>query len=106
MIGYASFMKQFSTWDASFYIYMDCLFLVTQARSQGIGVQLMDAIEQAATEAGCTEIQWQTPNFNTRAIQFYKKSGFKILSTKSSIRSKFDYEMSIFESKILYIFFV
>ena len=25
IIGYATFMKQFSTWDANFYIYLDCL---------------------------------------------------------------------------------
>jgi len=27
LIGYATYMKQFSTWDANFYVYMDCLFL-------------------------------------------------------------------------------
>ena len=27
LIGYATYMKQYSTWDADFYIYMDCLFM-------------------------------------------------------------------------------
>ena len=25
LIGYATFMRQFSTWDADFYLYLDCL---------------------------------------------------------------------------------
>jgi hypothetical protein len=28
LVGYASYTKQFSTWDAYYYIYMDCLFLI------------------------------------------------------------------------------
>ena len=27
LVGYAAYMKQFSTWDACFYVYLDCLFL-------------------------------------------------------------------------------
>ena len=33
LIGYTTFMMQFSTWDAAHYLYMDCLFLLPEARS-------------------------------------------------------------------------
>jgi len=75
LIGYATYMKQYSTWDAAFYIYMDCLFMTADSRGRGIGEQLMDRIKQETKNLGCSLIQWQTPEFNTRAIKFYQRIG-------------------------------
>lgn len=38
IIGYATFIKQFSTFDTDFYIYLDCLFLKNKNRGKGIGL--------------------------------------------------------------------
>lgn len=75
IVGYATYMKQFSTWDGEFYIYMDCLYLRESARSQGIGEQLVNFIKTDGAQLGCQLIQWQTPDFNIRAIKFYKRIG-------------------------------
>lgn len=75
IVGYATFMKQFSTWDANHYIYLDCLFLNEKTRGKGIGTLIMDKIKEYAKSTNCSEIQWQTPNFNKKAIDFYKKLG-------------------------------
>ncbi|MBK6266073.1 GNAT family N-acetyltransferase [Marivirga sp. S37H4] len=75
LIGYATYIKQFSTWDASFYIYMDCLFMNDTSRGMGLGEKLVDKIKEEAKKLGCDLIQWQTPDFNTRAIKFYKRIG-------------------------------
>ncbi|MBO9694097.1 GNAT family N-acetyltransferase [Chryseobacterium sp.] len=75
IIGYATFFKQFSTWDASYYMYVDCLFLKEKARGNGIGKQIMEFIKTCSKEEGCKIIQWQTPNFNTGAIKFYTQLG-------------------------------
>ena len=75
LIGYTSFMMQFSTWDAAYYLYMDCLFLRPEARSLGIGVVLMENLRQLAFERGCMNIQWQTPSFNDGAVRFYERLG-------------------------------
>lgn len=74
-IGYATYMKQFSTWDTEFYIYMDCLFIKDTYRGLGIGAQLMERIKIESKKLDCKLIQWQTPNFNTRAIKFYNRIG-------------------------------
>jgi GNAT superfamily N-acetyltransferase len=68
-------MKQFSTWDTDFYIYMDCLFLTEESRGYGIGEKMMNVIKLEAKKLNCSLIQWQTPNFNTRAIKFYNRIG-------------------------------
>jgi GNAT superfamily N-acetyltransferase len=75
IVGYATFMKQFSTWDAQFYIYLDCLFLEEEMRGQGLGTKLMSRIKSYAKTENCDIIQWQTPDFNTSAIKFYEKIG-------------------------------
>lgn len=75
LIGYATYMKQFSTWDANHYIYMDCLFMTEESRGFGIGEKLIDRIKKEAQELDCSLIQWQTPDFNKRAMKFYERIG-------------------------------
>ena len=75
LIGYMTFMKQFSTWDASSYLYMDCLFIEEPYRCLGIGKQLLQRLKEEAKHLKCDTIQFQTPLFNTHAINFYKKNG-------------------------------
>ncbi|WP_445955603.1 GNAT family N-acetyltransferase [Yeosuana sp.] len=77
LIGYATYMKQFSTWDADFYVYMDCLYLTETGRGFGIGEKLIKKIQEEARKNNCTHIQWQTPDFNKRAIKFYQRIGAK-----------------------------
>lgn len=73
ILGYTTFMPEFSTWDASFYVYMDCLFLRPQARNFGIGEQLIKEIAKFAKKQTIKQLQWHTPIFNERAIKFYQR---------------------------------
>lgn len=75
VIGYATFMKQFSTWDMNYYIYLDCLFFIKETRGRSLGTKMINKIKEYAEKQGCKEIQWQTPSFNKRAVQFYQKIG-------------------------------
>jgi len=77
LMGYATFMKQFSTWDADFYVYLDCLYLKENIRGKGVGKVLMEKVMEYAKLQDCTLVQWQTPDFNTNAIRFYHKIGAK-----------------------------
>lgn len=69
--GFTTFTIDFSTWDAAPFLYMDCLFLNEKCRSTGIGAEIMRRIREVAKENKCVNIQWQTPEFNVRAIKFY-----------------------------------
>lgn len=75
LTGYTAFSKQYSMWEAMPYYYMDCLYLDSATRGKGIGAQLMLKIKEIAHNDGCNLIQWQTPSFNVRAINFYKRMG-------------------------------
>ena len=71
--GYMSVIKQFSTWDMDWYLYLDCLYLNEETRGQGIGLELMNKLKFFAQKNSINTIQWQTPNDNLPAIAFYKK---------------------------------
>ncbi|CAD0001883.1 GNAT family N-acetyltransferase [Flavobacterium chungangense] len=77
IVGYASFTFDFSTWDASSFLYMDCLFLEEEVRSFGIGEVLIEKLKEIGIKNNCINMQWQTPEFNTRAIKFYNRIGAK-----------------------------
>lgn len=77
LIGYMSFIKQFSTWDMAYYLYLDCLYLCEEARGKGLGKQLMLTLKKQAKKQGLKLIQWQTPTSNQSAIHFYTSLGAK-----------------------------
>ena len=89
LIGYATFMQQFSTWDADFYLYLDCLYLHENYRGQGFGAEVMQAIKDYAQAKNYPVIQWQTPSFNHGAIAFYKRLG-----AASKSKERFFWDMS------------
>ncbi|MEO1479155.1 MAG: GNAT family N-acetyltransferase [Bacteroidota bacterium] len=75
LIGFATWMPQLSTWDAATYAHLDCLYLCPEARGRGLGRRLVACVVQAATAAGCTRMEWQTPTSNASAIRFYDRLG-------------------------------
>jgi GNAT superfamily N-acetyltransferase len=75
VIGYATYTFDYSTWDAAWFIYLDCLYLEDDYRGYGIGQVLMEKVEEHGKTRGCVYMQWQTPDFNERAIKFYKRLG-------------------------------
>ena len=75
IVGYASYTFDFSTWDATTFMYMDCLFLEEEARGFGIGEAIIEKLKQIAMDKKCINIQWHTPKFNERAIKFYHRIG-------------------------------
>jgi len=46
---------------------------------KGIGTALLEAVEGAAREAGCSRVQLLTTNNNLRALAFYQKRGFRLV---------------------------
>ena len=74
-IGYASVTYEVSTWTGTAYAHLDCLYVDPGHRGHGAGLLLFDAVVRRARSAGHTELQWQTPAWNERAIRFYRRTG-------------------------------
>jgi GNAT superfamily N-acetyltransferase len=75
VIGYTTFSKECSTWNAAYYTYMDCLFLKGAYRGFGIGEALVNKVIEHSKQNNTNHIEWQTPSFNKRAIKFYERIG-------------------------------
>lgn len=73
LYGYMSVIKQFSTWDMDWYLYLDCLYLTEDVRGKRIGLQLMAKLKCFAKKNSINTVQWQTPIDNLPAIKFYQK---------------------------------
>lgn len=74
LFGYATLIRQFSTWEATYYYYMDCLYLKEELRGKGFGKLMMDEVQKHAIIEHYN-VQWQTPIFNKNAIKFYENLG-------------------------------
>lgn len=73
--GYASVSLQVATLGAYRYAHLDCLYLRPAARRKGLGNQMIKLIRRYAADSGCRELQWQTPDWNQDAVQFYEAMG-------------------------------
>ncbi|WP_033351281.1 GNAT family N-acetyltransferase [Kitasatospora aureofaciens] len=75
LIGYATYAREFSTWQAVDHVHLDCLFVTEPHRGEGWGRALLTAVRDAAAALGAAELQWQTPDWNTDAVRFYHRAG-------------------------------
>jgi len=87
VVGYATATREFSTWNADYFLHMDCLFILESTRGAGVGLKLFGALIECAKQWQCSHIQWQTPSDNTRAIKFYERLGAR---SKAKERFFFD----------------
>lgn len=72
MVGLALYYFKYSTWKGK------CLFLediiVTESmRGKGIGKLLFDTIVEVSKKENVRRMEWQVLDWNTPAIEFYKK---------------------------------
>lgn len=74
IIGMALYYTAYSTWKGKIF-YLDDLVVTERFRRFGIGQQLLDMVLREAKHAGVEQIRWQVLNWNTPAIEFYKKIG-------------------------------
>jgi hypothetical protein len=75
LIGYSTCSAEFATWSAAEFLHIDTLYVEEGFRGLGIGKHLLDAVVAHASMLGLTEVQWQTPDWNTDAVRFYERVG-------------------------------
>lgn len=80
LIGLAHFLFHRSTTKIAPICYLQDLFTVQEARGNGVGKALINAVYQYAIAAGSPNIYWQTHETNSVAMKLYdkvaEKSGF------------------------------
>jgi len=72
IIGIALYYTAYSTWKGK-YIYLDDLIVTDKLRRSGAGKLLFDALLKEAKREGANQLRWHVLEWNTPAINFYKK---------------------------------
>ena len=62
---------------------MDGLFVAPEARGQGVGTCLLDAVCEEAKRRGYAQVRLDVIDTNARAKALYLQEGFKIVSTQN-----------------------
>ena len=75
--GFALFFHNYSTFLAQPGIYLEDLFVKPEFRGKGIGKALLVRLAQIAVERDCGRLEWAVLDWNSSAIDFYRKLGAK-----------------------------
>lgn len=76
--GMALYYYRYSTWKGKT-IHLEDLIVTEKMRGSGLGFALYSKIIQQGKIDNVRRIEWNVLDWNTPAIDFYKKSGAKIL---------------------------
>jgi GNAT superfamily N-acetyltransferase len=77
IVGLALYYTAYSTWKGKIF-FLDDIVVTAQYRRYGIGKKLIDHVLTEAQKAGVNQIRWQVLEWNTPAIEFYKKVGMEL----------------------------
>jgi len=74
-VGFTVFFSTFSTFSATFGLYMEDLFVEEQWRAKGVGRKLLSHLASLDLKGNHTSITWSVFKWNQNAIRFYKSIG-------------------------------
>jgi GNAT superfamily N-acetyltransferase len=80
-LGYITF----STWKGKM-LYLEDFVVKEKYRGTGVGVKLFEAYKKYAVDLNCNLMKWQVLDWNSPAINFYKKQGAIIETNWWSVR--------------------
>jgi GNAT superfamily N-acetyltransferase len=75
LVGYACLYWHFSSLEACESVLMNDLYVVEEARGQGIGRALIEATVEVARERGAPYVEWSTAPDNETAQRLYDSTG-------------------------------
>src|SRR5262245_9946046 len=85
-VGYAIFFETYSSFLALPTLFLEDLFVVTEAPGAGAGRTLMRWLAREAVRRGCGRFEWQVLDWNRLAIDFYERLGAERLAEWQTYR--------------------
>lgn len=74
-VAFALWLHNYSTFLAKPGLYLEDLYVRPAARGHGVGKALLVRLAQIAIERGCGRFEWSVLDWNTPAIEFYRRLG-------------------------------
>lgn len=78
IVGMALYYYRYSTWKGKT-IHLEDLIVKEKMRGTGLGFALYTKIMEQGKSDNVRRIEWNVLDWNTPAVEFYKKSGAKVL---------------------------
>ena len=75
VVTFALFFHNFSTFLCKKGLYLEDLYVQQAHRGKGYGKQMLVALAQLAVERDCGRFEWSVLDWNTPAIDFYRRLG-------------------------------
>jgi GNAT superfamily N-acetyltransferase len=73
--GMAFFFHHYSTWQGRHGLFLEDFFVRPEFRGEGVGKALMVSLARIAVAEKCYGMRWEVLDWNTNAIEVYKKLG-------------------------------
>lgn len=77
LIGLAQYLFHMTTWSNKKRLYLNDLYTAPEARGQGVGRALIEALYQIGEEKDAGQIYWLTQDFNKDGRRLYDKVATK-----------------------------
>jgi GNAT superfamily N-acetyltransferase len=81
MVGYVSYTFNWENWNGTHYLALNELYVRDEARGQGVGRSLMQAVARVALERDCWA-RWEVVPSNRGALGFYRSLGASLSDWK------------------------
>lgn len=75
VVGFALWYPTFSTWTGRPGLWLEDLFVLPEARGQGLGRALLEELAAVCLERGWSRFEWWVLDWNAPAIGFYRALG-------------------------------
>ena len=77
-LGFALYHTRYSSFSGKPSIWLDDLLVDVSARSNGVGRELMFALENIANDIGASHLAWNANAKNIRGQEFYNRFGAEL----------------------------
>jgi len=77
IVGMALYFFAYFTWVGKS-LYLEDIYIKESYRKQKLGTALLKRVFEVARQEDCKRVRWQVLNWNSSAIQMYKKNGAEI----------------------------
>ncbi len=74
-VGFVLFFHNYSTFLGKPGLYLEDLFVLPEHRGVGVGKALLRRLAQIAVERDCGRFEWWVLDWNTSAVEFYRRQG-------------------------------
>jgi GNAT superfamily N-acetyltransferase len=85
-VGFALWFYTYSTFNGRFGLFLEDLFVVPEARGQGVGKALLIRLAKRCADEGLGRMDWSVLNWNAPAIGFYQSLGARLTDEWTGVR--------------------